>query len=158
MGMSRARIHLALLLAVVVCCFGCGGGKSAEVDPNDALAVENDFAQKARRHHPTDFAEVELGDFFVVHQKGGKQTLFLQFQLFGVMPNEDQAEFTRTLATHKDRMKEVVMQTVRSSAAVTIADPYFKTLRNELVKSINKKMKTNKLRDIIITKLTISRG
>ena len=152
------RLHLILLLAAISFCAACGGGKSAEVDPNDPVAVENDFAQKARRHHPTDFAEVELGEFFVVHQKGGKQTLFLQFQLFGVMPNEDQAEFTKTLGTHKDRMKEAVMQTVRNCDAVTIADPYFNFMREELVKSINKKMQTNTLRDVIITKLTISRG
>ena len=156
--MPRRCVTLLTLIACTIASTGCGGGDPNAVNPNDPVAVETAFQKKARKHHPTEFSEIELGEFFVVHQKGGKGVLFLRFQLFGVLPNEDQPAFSEALVSHKKRMNEAVVQTIMNSDRITINDPRFKFVRGKLVENINRAMNTDTLRDVVFTQLSIARG
>jgi flagellar basal body-associated protein FliL len=156
MKMNDSIVRLLLFVALIANCIACGSG-SGKLDPSDPEQVLDQFKQEARKHHPKNFAEVDLGEFAVVHRRD-KHVLFIRCQLFAVMPKGDQSEFSKSLNSHKLRMKEAVVQTFRASDRVKINDPNLKQLRDDLVVAINKAMNTRVLRNIVFTSFSVARG
>ncbi len=156
---SRRRrisvIQALVLLSVSLLSAGCGNSEPIEM--LDAQALLNRYQQDRRRHDPTSFSEVDLGEFFV-SKHVAPNTFQVRLHIFGVVPDNQQSQFSSLIEPHTQRVRDAVISAVRRSELEQLRDPSLGWLKAELLTTINRNLQMRILRDIVFTDFSFEKN
>ena len=144
---------------MVVAVFIAGCGAESENESTDAVEVLDHLDAKRRRHDPNKYVEIDLGEYFVsmpLAENAG--SLYVSFQIYGVIPADEQESFNQCLTSRVKRMRDGVIGAIQSSELRHLNDPSLAWLKSELVSIINKRLRCQILRDVAFTSYALERG
>lgn len=134
---------------------GCGGGESSDLLDASALLA------RYERHRQTldlrKLTEVDLGHFTVT-QRYEPGILFIRFQLFAVVADDQLDQFTRLAEAHGERLRSEVRELVQGSSPEQLDDPALTWLKTELVQALNRRFATAIVQDVVFGEFTFERG
>src|SRR5439155_6374591 len=129
--------HVATAAAVAVCLLtGCSqpSNSAAEMHASELLAL----FQERQHVDAKNFVESELGRFRITHKLGPEAgQLYIQFHLFGVLPQERQVRLTQVWAKYEKRARDAVISLVQRTETEHLCDPSLSFLKEELAATIN---------------------
>jgi flagellar FliL protein len=83
--------------------------------------------------------EVTLGKFSLsVFQSVSRSTRLVDFELFGLIREEDKSEFDELLKENEKRFREQVMVIIRSAAEDDLTDSHWGLLKNQILDKSNR--------------------
>ncbi len=155
---SRSR-RLAISLAAGLCVVLSGCGGSVEQQDIDPLAVYEQFESGQQRHDPLSMVEVDLGDYLVTRRVADSHDiLFVRFQLFAIVPRDDEQKFTTLIEGSRTRMRDGVLTIVQKADLKDLADARMSSVKSEVVVSINKSLRTRTVRDVVFSDFSLEGG
>src|SRR6476646_9788150 len=130
--------HLATAAAIAVCLVtGCGkpSKSAAEMDASELLAL----FQERQHVDAKNFVESELGRFRITHKLGPEAgQLYIQFHLFGVLPQERQVRLTQLWPKYEKRARDAVISIVQRTETEHLCDTSLTFLKEEIAATINR--------------------
>jgi hypothetical protein len=135
MPMRCALLCLAALAAG--CLAGCGkpAKSAAEMDASELLAL----FQERQHVDAKRFVEVDLGRFRVAHKlSSGEGQLYVQFHLFGILPQERQPRLALVWPQFEKRARDAVISVVQRTETEHLSDPSLSLFKEEVVETINR--------------------
>ena len=121
-------------------------GAAAEENP-DAEA-EDELQQAAEE--PADWTEVDLGEFSVVsYQPASGTALRVDFQLWGMVHEEEYEELLSLLEHRRHRFREEIQFTVRSAVITELTDERLGLIKRKALEKANKVLGKPLLRVLI---------
>jgi len=150
--------HLATAVALAVCLMtGCGGPSkktAAEMDASELLAL----FQERQHVDAKNFVESELGRFRITHKLGPEAgQLYVQFHLFGVLPQERQVRLTQLWPKYEKRARDAVIGLVQRTEAEHLCDPTLTFLKEEIAATINRVLQERLLIDVAFSDFSTDR-
>jgi len=98
--------------------------------PQDAEAVEEDLAGQV---------ELDLGQFSVTaFHPISNTTMRIDFQLYGMVAEEDQDEFLDRLDENRHRFREQIIVTIRSADIADLTDPTLGLIKRRVLERTNR--------------------
>src|SRR5437667_8433911 len=149
--------HLVTALAVAVCLLtGCShqSKSAAEMDASELLAL----FQERQHVDAKNFVESELGRFRITHTLGPDAgQLYVQFHLFGVLPQERQVRLTQVWAKYEKRARDAVISLVQRTETEHLCDPSLTFLKEEVAATINRVLQERLLIDVAFSDFSTDR-
>src|SRR6478672_4945655 len=157
------RFRVALLsyavtgVALAACLLtGCSHSakSAAEMDASELLAL----FQERQHIDAKNFIEVELGRFRITHTLGPEQgQLYVQFHLFGVLPQERQVRLTQLWPKYEKRARDAVISLVQRTETEHLCDPSLTFLKEEIAATINRVLQERLLIDVAFSDFSTDR-
>lgn len=135
--------------------------KPAEKSPAALGTIEllDMIEAEQRRHDPNKYIEIDLGKFQVTHVLDGEQGyLYVQFHLFGVLPQAKQEQFAHDLPQYDKRLRDAVISLVQRSETAQLTDASLMFLKAEMVEEINRILQSRLLKDVAFSDFSVDRG
>jgi flagellar basal body-associated protein FliL len=148
----------ALVAAWLPLLAGCGGSDShaSEVEASELLDLLEDQQMTA---DPRSQVEVDLGRFRVTHAiPGGDGQLFVQFHLFGILPDSRATKLAEVRPHYENRMRDAIISLVQQTDIEHLSDPSLAFFRAELVSTINRILQDRLVKDVAFSELSVSNG
>lgn len=141
----RTLAAIALLACAVA---GCGSSEkkaAADLDSSELLALFQERQQVDAKH----FVEVDLGRFRVVHKLDENDgQLYVQFHLFGILPEERQARLNQLWPQFEKRGRDSIITLVQRTETEHLSDPSLSFFREEVAASVNRILQERLLVDV----------
>lgn len=148
---------------VIACCallFCAGGGCSkpektaAEMDAAELLNLLHE-RQHVDAHN---FVEVDLGRYRVSHKvTGGEGALYVQFHLFGVVPQGREKNLAEILPQYEKRTRDAVISLVQRSETEHLCEPSLALLKEEMAATVNRVLRERLLLDVVFSDFSTDR-
>jgi hypothetical protein len=149
--------HLASAIAIAVClATGCSkpSKTAAEMDASELLAL----FQERQHVDAKNFVESELGRFRISHKIGPEMgQLYIQFHLFGVLPQERQVRLTQLWPKYEKRARDAVISLVQRTETEHLCDPSLTFLKEEIAATINRVLQERLLIDVAFSDFSTDR-
>jgi hypothetical protein len=151
------RLRITAFTVAIVALVNSGCGNSEPIEMLDAQALLDRYEQDRRRHDPTSFSEVDLGQFFVSLRED-RSTYQVRFHIFGVIPDNQVSQFEDMIEPYTQRIRDAVISAVQGSELDQLRDPSLGWLKSELLDAINQSVQMRILRDIVFTEFSFERN
>lgn len=151
-------VTAALVAALLPLFAGCGGSDShaSEVEASELLDLLEDQQMTT---DPRSQVEVDLGRFRVTHAiPGGDGQLFVQFHLFGILPDTRAVKLEEVRPHYENRMRDAIISLVQQTDIEHLSDPSLAFFRAELVSTINRILQDRLVKDVAFSELSVSNG
>jgi hypothetical protein len=138
------------------CLGGCGkpAKSAAEMDAGELLAM----LQERQHVDAKRFIEADLGRFRVAHKlSSGEGLLYLQFHLYGVLPQERQPRLDQVWPQFEKRARDAVISLVQRSESEHLSDPSLSLFKEELVETINRVLQERLIVDVAFSDFSSDR-
>ena len=137
-----------------------GIGCSSKSDDVEALqtAALLELIDGHQSHDPHKSVEVELGRFQITHPLDRNGVLYIEFHLYGILPEERRADLQKSLPAHSIRIRDAVISLIQKTEADQFGDPELALLRAEMVTAINRVLQERLLKDVAFSELSIQRA
>jgi hypothetical protein len=149
--------HGAVGVAIALCLLmGCNKpAKSAvELDASELLAL----FQERQHVDAKGFVEVDLGRFRVAHKlPGGEGQLYVQFHLFGVLPQERQQRLAQLWPQFEKRARDAVIGLVQRTETEHLSDPGLTYFKEEVASGVNRVLQERLLIDVAFSDFSTDR-
>ncbi len=149
--------HLATAVAIAVClATGCSkpSKTAAEMDASELLAL----FQERQHVDAKNFVESELGRFRITHKIGPEAgQLYIQFHLFGVLPQERQVRLTQLWPKYEKRARDAVISLIQRTETEHLCDPSLTFLKEEIAATINRVLQERLLIDVAFSDFSTDR-
>jgi flagellar basal body-associated protein FliL len=150
--------HLLALTAICACLFaGCAAKttkSAAEMDASELLAL----FQERQHVDAKSFVEADLGRFRINHKLPSDEgQLFVQFHLFGVLPQERQTRLTELLPKYEKRVRDAVLSLVQRTETEHLCDPSLTFLKEEVAATVNRILQERLLIDVAFSDFSTDR-
>ncbi len=153
----RTRLNILELVIVVTALLGSGCGDSQPTEILDAQSLLNRYELDRRRHDPTNFREVDLGQFYV-SLRDDRCNYQVRFHMFGVLPDDQLSRFEQTIEPYSQRVRDAVIRTVQGSAPDQLRAPSLQWLKGQLLDAVNQCLRTRILRDVVFTEFSFEQN
>lgn len=155
---ARHVVTIVSVLGMMSLFVGCGGETSG--DPVlDPLQLINNVEMNVDRHHPTNYTEVELGEFYVTLPINGSIDLYrMTFTVVIVVSKDSSSEIAELLEERMSHVRDQVIATAQQMNDEKLHDPDLIWLKTELVEVVRRALGTTGVRDIVFPVFTIERG
>ncbi len=121
----------------------------------DAAARAKQNAELPKEEAPPEI-EITLGKFNVTaFQPMSRSTRLIDFELFGMIREEDKSEFERLKSENENRFREQVMLIIRNSAEDELTDSHWGLLKNKILDRINHLLGKPLLRSIHFSEFSL---
>ena len=129
--------------------------KSAvEMDAGELLAL----FQERQHVDAKNFAETDLGRFRVAHKlSSGEGQLYVQFHLFGILPQERQPRLLQLWPQFEMRARDAVISLVQRTETEHLSDPSLAYFKEEVAASINRVLQERLLIDVAFSDFSTDR-
>jgi hypothetical protein len=135
---------------------GCGkpAKSAAELDASELLALFQE-----RQHVDTKgFLEANLGRFRVAHKlSSGEGQLYVQFHLFGILPQERQQRLAQLWPQFEKRARDAVISAVQRTETEHLSDPSLIIFKEEVVETINRVLQERLIVDVAFSDFSSDR-
>lgn len=122
-----------------------GGSESADASEGEAAATEHKAEQ--------NIAEVEMGTFNITHfNPATNSTLSIDFELYGAVLAENQAEFTELFEKNKVRVREQVLMTLHSAESKDLTDAGLGLIKRQILEKTNRALGHPLLKEVLFSK------
>ena len=148
--------HLFTALAAAVCLVaGCGKPpkSAAELDASELLAL----LQERQHVDAKSFAEADLGRFRVTHKLPDEAHLYVQFHLFGVLPEQRQPRLAEVWPKYEKRVRDAVIVLVQRTETEHLCDPSLTLFKEEVAAAINRVLQERLLADVAFSDFSTDR-
>ena len=157
----RIRKAPFLLLAVFVILLpllvGCGGETKAST-ALDGIELLDLLQQQDKRHDPTAFVELSLGDYMISRRGlGGEGILVIRFQLFGIVAATDQEKLSHDLPAHEKRIRAAVISLVQRTALEQLSDPNLTFIKSEITLATNDVLRARRIKNVVFSNFSLER-
>jgi flagellar basal body-associated protein FliL len=149
-------LFLPFLIALAPLLAGCGesGSQASEMEAMELLDMLED---QQMTHDPRTQIEVDLGRFRVTHANPGADgQLFVQFHLFGILPEARAAKLEEVRPHFENRLRDAIISLIQHSDVEQLSDPSMAFFRAELVGTINRVLQDRLVKDVAFSELSIS--
>jgi len=140
--------HLATAIALAICLLvGCSqpSKSAAELDASELLAL----FQERQHVDAKNFVETELGRFRITHRLAGEAgQLYVQFHLFGVLPQERLQRIGQLWPKYEKRARDAVISIVQRTETEHLCDPSLTFIKEEIAAAINRILQERLLIDV----------
>ena len=137
----------------------CSSDEKKDPAAMEAVELLDLLAAQNKRHDPHNYVEVDLGKFKVTHVLAKDEGyMLIQFHLFGVLPQGQQAEFAAELPLFEKRVRDAVISLVQHSDIEQLADPKMEYLKSELVIAINRVLQGQVIKDVAFSEFSLGPG
>lgn len=151
-------IPIILVMPLILCSLGCGGEQTGDPALDPLQLIEN-VEMTSYNHNPTDYSEVEVGDFYVTLPIDGSIDIYrVSFTMFVVVPNREDGDIETLIEEHMSNVRDRVISTVQRISGDKLHDPDLVWLKTELVEVLRNALGTTEVRDVIFPSFTIERG
>lgn len=150
---------LCVGVPLAVLCFVAGCGQetvrsSAELDAAELLAL----FQERQQADAKNFVEADLGRFRVTHSLAeGDGQLYVQFHLFGVLPQERQERLNEVLPKYEKRVRDAVIGLVQRTETEHLTDPSLTFFKEEVAATVNRILQERLLVDVAFSDFSTDR-
>lgn len=128
------------------------------VAKNESLELIDLLEAHNKRHDPHLYVEIDLGKYKVTHDLGGENGFVLvNFHLFGVLPQVQQAKFAHDLPLYEKRVRDAVISLVQEAETEQLTDPNLALLKSDLVMAINRVLQGRVLKDVAFSEYSFNR-
>ena len=124
----------------------------AEAQYGSSDADDDPVAQLADDQSDEVTVEVDLEDYSVTaYQPLSNTTLRIDFHLYGTVPESQKAEFMSAFDDNKQRIREQVIVTIRSSEITDLTDAGLGLIKRKLHDKINRTIGKSHIKTIIVS-------
>jgi flagellar basal body-associated protein FliL len=150
--------HAAAALAMGACLLaGCSKQPSksaAEMDASELLAL----FQERQHADAKNFVETDLGRFRVPHKlSSGEGQLYVQFHLFGILPQERQARLAQLWPKYEKRVRDAIIHLVQRTETEHLSDPSLTFFKEEVAAIVNRVLQERLLADVAFSDFSTDR-
>ena len=125
----------------------------------DMLALLDQYEARQGPQDPTTMIEVELGEFFITRQISAYgHMLYLNVNLFAVIPKEAESDFQQQVTTRRNRMRQQVITALQDVDLEHLRDPELRWLKTKLVRDLNEVLETRDIRSVLFTSFIVNQG
>jgi flagellar FliL protein len=125
-------------------------GQSAEAKDEHAKSGEEHGAKSG---HEKNLKEVELGSFAITrYNPTTNTTLAIDFELYGTVLAEDEAEFEHHIESSRARIKEQITLTMHSAESGDLTDAGLGLLKRQLLEKTNRALGEPLLKEVLFSK------
>lgn len=153
----RTRLNILVLVIVVTALSGSGCGDREPIEILDAQSLLDRYELDRRRHDPTSFSEVDLGQFYV-SLRDDRCTYQVGFHMFGVIPDDQLSRFQQLIEPCAQRVRDAVIRTVQGSAPDQLRAPSLEWLKGQLLDAVNQCLRMRILRDVVFTEFSFEQN
>ncbi len=141
-GRFYLAARLASVFAVTLCMAAAGCSQpaktAAELDASELLSL----LQERQHVDAQGFLEMDLGRFRITHPiPGADGPLYVQFHLFGVVPQDRQAKLNEVWPKFEKRARDSVIGLIQRTETEHLCDPGLALLKEEIAGTINHMLK-----------------
>jgi hypothetical protein len=149
--------HVIAALAVANCLVvGCSKPvkSAAEMDASELLAL----FQERQHVDAKNFVEADLGRFRVAHKlSSGDGQLYVQFHLFGILPQERQPRLAQLWPLYEKRARDAVISLVQRTETEHLSDPSLTYFKEQVAVTINRILQERLLIDVAFSDFSTDR-
>ena len=150
--------HLLAAVAIAICLTsGCSKSEkksAAEMDASELLAL----FQERQHVDAKNFVEMDLSRFRVVHKlAGGEGQLYVQFHLFGILPQDRQSRMAVLWPQFEKRARDAVTSLVQRTEPEHLSDPSLAFFKEEVAAAINRILQERLLIDVVFSDFSTDR-
>jgi len=131
---------------------------AADMQPSsvDVTVEETEDAETAADESAATEVEVDLGDFAITSlQRGTNTTLRIDFQLIGIVHQDDEAELTELYGRCENRMRDKVIVTIRSSEIEDLSDAGLALIKRRILERTNAALGKPIVRRVIFSRFSL---
>jgi len=140
---SPAKRTATLIVLLAIALPGCA----------DSQAQKQQRAETPEQEKAKTQVEVDLGEYrFKTLRPASGATLKMSFHLHGVIDREDVEQFAQLWKTHRLRVRDQVLVTVRSSEWQELSNPDLTMLRARILWWVNKALGEEIVRKVILSR------
>jgi len=122
-----------------------GSAEAASAGEGEAAATEHKTEE--------NITEVELGSFNITHfNPVTNSTLSIDFELYGAVLAENQAEFTELFEKNKVRVREQVLMTLHSAESKDLTDAGLGLIKRQILEKTNRALGHPLLKEVLFSK------
>jgi hypothetical protein len=136
---------------------GCGDKSeksTPELDASELLAL----FQERQHVDAKNFVEIDMGRFRVVHSLGGNEgQLYVQFHLFGILPQDRQERLGQRWPLFEKRGRDAVIGLVQGTDTEHLTDPSLAFFKEEISTAINRVLQERLLIDVVFSDFSMDR-
>jgi hypothetical protein len=135
---------------------GCGKAEKTtqELDASELLAM----FQERQHVDAKNFVEADLGRFRVVHSLSGNEGhLYVQFHLFGILPQDRESRLTTRWPQYEKRTRDAVIGLVQATDTEHLTDPSLAYFKEEIATTVNRVLQERLLIDVVFSDFSIDR-
>jgi hypothetical protein len=156
------RLYLlshALIVAAIAACLLAGCGQpptksAAELDASELLAL----FQERQHVDAKSFVESDLGRFRIAHKlSSGEGLLYVQFHLFGVLPQERLPRLAELWPKYEKRTRDAVISLVHRTETEHLSDPSLTFFKEEVAATVNRILQERLLIDVAFSDFSTDR-
>jgi hypothetical protein len=149
--------HALVGLAIAACLLaGCSKPvkSAAELDASELLAL----FQERQHVDAKNFIETDLGRFRVAHKlPSGEGQLYVQFHLFGVVPQDRQPRLGELWPQYEKRARDAVISLVQRTETEHLSDPSLTFFKEEVAATVNRILQERLLIDVAFSDFSTDR-
>jgi flagellar FliL protein len=128
---------------------------SATETPSDEAAEEDPAAVQLADQALASMREVSLGSFNILrYDPRADASLNIDFELYGAVLAEDEAEFLQLYGINQRRIDEQINITMRSVEVTDLADPGLGLIKRKILEKTNRALGKPLVREAIFSKFT----
>jgi hypothetical protein len=153
---SKLCCPISALLAVGLVVTGCSrpAKSAAEMDASELLAL----FQERQHIDAKNFIEADLGRFRVAHKlPSGDGQLYVQFHLFGILPQERQQRLAQLWPLYEMRARDAVISLVQRTETEHLSDPSLSYFKEEVATTINQVLQERLIIDVAFSDFSSDR-
>lgn len=143
-------------LAATLLVVGCGKAEKTtqELDASELLAM----FQERQHVDAKNFVEADLGRFRVVHSLSGNEShLYVQFHLYGILPQDRETRFTTRWPQYEKRARDAVIGLVQATDTEHLTDPSLAYFKEEIASTVNRVLQERLLIDVVFSDFSMDR-
>lgn len=149
--------HATAVLAVAaLLLIGCSKPtkSAAELDAGELLAL----FQERQHVDAKSFVEMDLGRFRVAHKlASGEGQLYVQFHLFGVLPQQRQPRLAELWPQYEKRTRDAIISLVQRTETEHLSDPSLSFFKEEVANTVNRVLQERLLIDVAFSDFSTDR-
>lgn len=127
--------------------------KYVAAEHGDADGEDTSAGHRTAAHSGAETVEVELGHFNVTHfNPASNTTLSIDFELYGSVLAENQAEFHHLLEKNKVRVREQVIMTLHAAGSKELSDAGLGLIKRQILEKTNRALGHPMLREVLFSK------
>jgi flagellar basal body-associated protein FliL len=150
-----ALLSLAASASALTSCSSSASKADASAEASEILEL---ISEGQNKFDPQGCVEVDLGKFRVTHAVGGtndEALLLVDFQLYGVLPQDRQAALDHALPTYNNRLRDAVISLVQRTDTEHLTDPSLAYFKAELVAAINRVLQERLVKDVVFSNFSV---
>jgi hypothetical protein len=148
--------HLFVALAALVCTLaGCGkeAKTAAQLEASELLAL----LQERQTVDAKSFVEMDLGRFRITHKPPEEDHLYVQFHLYGVLPEHRQKRLNEIWPKFEKRVRDAVIGLAQRIETEHLCDPSLTYFKEEVAGTINRVLQERLLADVAFSDFSTDR-